>query len=83
MARGTKTGGRKAGTPNKISLSVKESVLKTYAAIGGDAQMAVWAQENQTEFYKIFAKLLPTEVTGEGGGPIGVVIKATPLDERL
>lgn len=70
MAKGVKTGGRKKGTPNKLSLSVKESVMQTFVALGGDKGMADWAKDNQTEFYKIFAKLLPTEVTGPDGGDI-------------
>lgn len=27
--------------------------------------MAEWAQENQTEFYKLYAKLLPHEISAE------------------
>ncbi len=84
MAKGVKTGGRKAGTPNKISLSVKESVLKTFVAIGGDKTMAQWAKENQTEFYKIFSKLLPTEVSGPDGGdiPVGIKVSFVNADRR-
>lgn len=77
MAKGKKTGGRKAGTPNKLSLSVKESVLSTYKSLGGDKAMAIWARENQTEFYKIYAKLLPTEVSGPDGADIPVGIKVS------
>ncbi len=82
MAKGVKTGGRKAGTPNKISLSVKESVLKTFVAIGGDKAMATWAKENQTEFYKIFSKLLPTEVSGPDGAEIPVGIRVSFVNAR-
>lgn len=32
--------------------------------------MAVWATENQTQFYNLYAKLLPLQVSGENGGPI-------------
>lgn len=32
--------------------------------------MAEWASENQTQFYNIYAKLLPHEMTGVDGEPI-------------
>jgi hypothetical protein len=32
--------------------------------------MARWAEENPSQFYNIYAKLLPLQVTGEDGGPI-------------
>lgn len=79
MAKGKKTGGRKAGTPNKFSISVKASTLNVYNALGGDDAMTTWARNNQTEFYKIAARLIPTEVVGHGGGPVQVAMKV--IDE--
>ena len=71
MAVGRKTGGRKKGTQNKFTLSVKDSVLKTFGNLGGVKHMTTWAKENPTEFYKIAAKLIPTEITGKDGSPLG------------
>lgn len=34
-----------------------------------------WAKGAPTEFYKIAAKLLPLQVTGEGGQPLQVVMQ--------
>lgn len=65
MARGRKTGGRKRGVPNKISGTVRENVIQVFDQIGGLRQMAQWAQKNRTEFYRLYAKLLPVEVKGE------------------
>lgn len=65
-----KTGGRKKGTPNKLSSTVKDNVIAVFDDIGGREDMAEWAKDNRTEFYKLYAKLLPTEVTGKDGGPI-------------
>lgn len=72
MAKGKKTGGRKAGTQNKLSLTVKAAVLEVFNNLGGVEQMGVWAAENPTEFYKIAARLIPTEVVGSEGGPLVV-----------
>lgn len=58
-----KTGGRKLGSQNKISLSVKDSILATFESLGGVEQMAKWAEEHQTDFYRIYAKLVPTQIT--------------------
>ena len=73
MARpkgGPKYGGRKAGTPNKLSGSVKASLQAVYQLRGGDDALLGWARENETEFYKLWGRMLPQEVSGPEGGPI-------------
>lgn len=47
--------------------------------------MAKWAKENQTEFYKIYARLIPTEVSGkvEHEHVLPPVPNADTLAERL
>jgi len=57
-----KTGGRQKGTPNKVNATVKDNVLAVFNRLGGTAQMAIWATENQTEFYRLYSKLIPSEV---------------------
>lgn len=68
--KGRKTGGRVKGTPNKLTTAFKTAVLTVYQGIGGDDAFTAWAQENQTEFYKIAARLIPTEVSGPDGDAI-------------
>jgi len=74
MARGAKPGerrgGRQKGTPNKATATVKEALVRAYTAIGSDEAFALWATTNQTEFYKLWGRMLPQEVSGPGGGPI-------------
>jgi hypothetical protein len=70
MALGKKTGGRQKGTPNKLSTNVKDNVISVFEQLGGTDHMARWAEENPSQFYNIYAKLLPLQVTGEDGGPI-------------
>ena len=74
MAAGFKTGGRKRGTPNRISRAFKESVQIAFGAIGGDEAFAAWARENRSEFYRIAARLIPTELTGSDKGGVTVII---------
>jgi hypothetical protein len=61
-----KTGGRQAGTPNKLTSAFKTAVLLCYDRIGGDDAFAAWAADNPTEYYKIAARLIPHEVVGPG-----------------
>ena len=70
MAKGRKTGGRTKGTPNKATASVKAAMRAAFDGIGGVKSLTSWAKDNPTEFYKLFARLIPTEVTGADGGPV-------------
>ena len=63
---------RTVGAKNKLSGQAKENIQAVFVRLGGTAAMAKWAQENQTEFYKIYSRLLPHEMTGKDGGPIEV-----------
>lgn len=62
--KGEKTGGRVAGTPNKLTKTVKERVLDVFNDLQEDpkANLLNWAKETPTEFYKIASRLIPTEV---------------------
>jgi hypothetical protein len=56
--------GREAGTPNKLTKTVKETVLAAFNDLQSDpkANIMTWAKDNPTDFYKIASKLIPTEV---------------------
>lgn len=53
------------GSPNKIGAEVKENIVAVFIRLGSTAAMAEWARENLTEFYRLYARLIPTEVVGE------------------
>ena len=57
-----KTGGRKAGVPNKFTGQFREAVQYVYDDIGGHDAFSRWAVDNPTEFYKIASRLIPVEV---------------------
>lgn len=87
MAKGRKTGGRTAGTPNKTTASVKEALQAVYADRGGNRALLAWANDNPTEFYKLWGRMLPQEVSGPDGGAIQAVhevifrgVRAQPHD---
>lgn len=71
MAIGKKTGGRQKGTPNKLGGTAKENIACVFTRLGGIQAMVKWAEANPTQFYGIYAKLLPIdlEVGGKEGAP--------------
>lgn len=68
--------GRPKGVPNKTTTLAKEAIACAAEGLGGTARLIEWAQEdpaNERVFWgQIYTKLLPLQVTGEGGGPIQV-----------
>jgi hypothetical protein len=70
MAKGKKTGGRKPGTPNKVSRVVKDDVIAVFERLGGVEHMEAWAKANPGDFYKTLFKALvprPMEVSSPDG----------------
>lgn len=59
--------GRKEGTQNAITRTVKETVLAVFNKLQEDpvANLESWAKTEPTEFYKISSKLIPTEVSAK------------------
>lgn len=77
MARFKKgEGGRPKGAANKLTKSAREAFALAFDALGGAEQLALWAVANPTEFYKLYARLIPVEHVGQGGeGPIQTIVK--------
>lgn len=67
------------GIPNKAGATAKDNVLAVFTRLGGTAAMAKWAEDNQTDFYRIYAKLIPAQLTGADGGPIQVALSRIEL----
>lgn len=79
MAKGIKTGGRKAGTPNKTTAAVKEAMSLAFEGIGGVPALQAWAAKNPDLFYPLWTKLLPIETKNEHAGPGGGALQVTWL----
>lgn len=62
---------------------VVEAFRDAFELIGGVTRLAVWANQNPTEFYRLYAKLLPkeTEHTGQSELVIKHVLPPSKLDE--
>lgn len=70
--------GRPKGVPNKTTQAAKDAIAQAATELGGAARLVEWAKEdpqNEKAFWTaIYPKLLPLQVTGEGGGPVGLSI---------
>lgn len=71
---GARGRGRPKGSLNKSTLAVKEALIKAFDGIGGLAAFIEWGKANQGEFYKLWSKMLPTEIKTSDGMPLVVKI---------
>lgn len=71
--------GRVKGSLNKTTKTAKEAIALAAEKLGGAERLVAWAQEdplNERAFWAtIYPKLLPLQVTGEGGGPLQTVAR--------
>lgn len=80
--------GRPKGIPNKITQTAKEAIAQAAAELGGATRLVEWVKEdtgNERVFWgTIYPKLLPLQVTGEGGGPLETVarIELVPMKAK-
>lgn len=70
IGAGNRGRGRPKGAPNKTTHAAKEALALAFEGVGGVPALKKWAKDNQTEFYKLWSKLLPHEVSGPNGAPI-------------
>ena len=73
---GERRGGRKKGTPNKMTAALKDMILEAARRAGGDggttAYLEAQAKANPTAFMSLLGRTLP--LTGEVSGAITVKI---------
>lgn len=82
MAGGKRPGaGRPKGVPNKVTGQLKDMILTALERAGGVKYLQARAKDNPTAFMALVGKVLPLQVTGEGGGPLHITF--TGADERV
>jgi hypothetical protein len=64
--RGNAGKGRPKGSKNKTTVAIKTAILTAFEQRGGVSSLVKWAAENETEFYKLWGRLAPTEVEQSG-----------------
>jgi len=58
--KGTKTGGRKRGTPNKLTGDAREAIRLAAEGAGGVPALTQWAKRNPDKFWPLYARLIPS-----------------------
>jgi len=68
--------GRPKGATNKATRELKEMILQALEGAGGVEYLQRKAEDPRTAsaFLSLIGKVLPMQVTGEGGGPIGIAV---------
>lgn len=78
---GERRGGRKKGTPNKVTADLREMVFGALERVGGIDYLARQAEENPSAFIPLLGKAMPKELTtGSGGFHITVSTGVPPCD---
>ena len=67
-------GGSRTGAPNKNTGAIKDMILTALSNAGGAEYLERRANDPRTAsaFLGLVGKVLPMQVVGEGGGPIGL-----------
>lgn len=68
--KGVKQGGRKKGTPNKMTGALKEMILGALEEAGGQKYLLSCAKKNPAAFMVLLGKVLPTTLVGDANQPI-------------
>jgi len=63
-------GGRKKGTPNKISTKLKNAIENAFAALGGEDYLVKIAEEDPRTFCALLGKILPMQGEAQADQPI-------------
>ncbi len=62
--------GRKKGTPNKVTKLIKDAIIDSFQEVGGVKYLVELAQTDPKAYASLLGKVLPTQITGEDGGPV-------------
>ena len=83
-APGERRGGRQKGTPNKVNSDLKAMILGALDGAGGQDYLQRQAELNPGSFLTLIGKVLPMQITGEGGGSLVIeVVTGVPRDEEV
>lgn len=55
--------GRPKGIPNKFNIAARDAFAMAFDKLGGTEALAEWALDNQSDFYKLYARLIPVDAT--------------------
>jgi hypothetical protein len=71
--------GRPKGIPNKNTKIVKDMIMAALDQSGGVEYLVAQAKENPKAFLSLLGRIIPVQVTGEGGGPVEHIVTTVKL----
>jgi len=69
------------GPPKTVTAAAKDAIARAAAELGGHERIVAWVEEDPKHeaifWSSIYPKLIPVQLSGEGGGPIehGITIR--------
>ena len=69
-----RTSGRKAGTPNKVTATIKEAVLLSFERLGGAAYLEEVARRDPRTYCALLGKVLPRNPAATDNAPGNVAM---------
>ena len=66
---------RKSGSASVTRADVIRAFQHSFELIGGVPRLALWADANPGDFYKLYGRLLPASSTNELDGPQELIVK--------
>lgn len=64
-----KLGGRRKGTPNKLTATVKEAIEIAFHEVGGVSYLVEMAREEPKAFLTLLAKVIPQQLATVSAAP--------------
>ena len=74
--------GRPVGSKNKFT-TLKNAFIETFEELGGVNNLVEWAKANQTEFYRMVARLMPREVEAKVSTQFTLLDALMEMEENL
>ena len=64
--------GRVKGVPNKVPATIREMIVGALNRVGGEDWLAAQAREHPVAFMGLLGRVLPLQLTGQGGAPVAI-----------
>ena len=56
--------GRKKGTPNKLTVTLKQAILNSFETLGGEAWLVQLAESDPKAYAGLLGRIIPSEISG-------------------
>jgi len=73
--------GRPVGSKNQFT-TLKSAFIDAFEEIGGVDNLVEWARCNQTDFYRMLARLMPREIKADVNTGVSLIECLREIDER-